>query len=241
MMISERTSTEPIQYYLALPGLPGADVALLAARGALLAHRRFRDRPGYARWFGGTMAKVVLRAPGPDLAELARLHDALLVPEPPEPPLLAVFRPRPRDRAPFLRDLKLYSGSVGAIPGLDWPGEGLWLPLYLNADLNMSAGKVAAQAAHAALIAQATFGGERWAAWTNAGGSLAMLRVPERLIVERLGSGAWAAVADAGRTAVPGGSLTVAVGPPDDPSAWPRDEATLLALAPPRHAPKPRV
>ncbi|MDA8219050.1 MAG: hypothetical protein M0Z94_15710, partial [Dehalococcoidales bacterium] len=110
-------SNEPVQYYLALPGLPGAELALLTARGALLAHRRFRDRPGYSRWLSGAMAKIVLRAAAGELVAIARAHDGLLVPEPPDLPVLAVLRPRPRARAPFVQDLKLYSGSVGAVPG----------------------------------------------------------------------------------------------------------------------------
>lgn len=234
-------SVEPIQYYLAAPGLPGAELALLAARGALQAHRRFRDRPGYSRWAAGTMAKVVLRATAEEIVALARLHDGLLLPEPPEAPVLAVFRPRPRDRAPFLAHLKLYSGSVGALPDVNLPTSGLWLPFYLNADLSMSAGKVAAQAAHAGLLAQLAYGGKpRWTEWTQAGAQIALLRSPEVEIGRGLAEGRLIGVEDAGRTAVPGGSLTVAAGLPAGVEDWPLSEATLLAVAPVRFAPRPR-
>jgi PTH2 family peptidyl-tRNA hydrolase len=234
-------SNESIQYYLAAPALAGAELAMLAARGALAAHRRFRNLPGYTRWFAGTMAKVALRTAPEELAYLARAHDGLLLPEPPEIPVLAVFRPRPRDRAAFLSHLKLYSGSVGALPGVSLPTEGLWLPLYLNADLNMSAGKVAAQAAHAALLAQAEWGRSgRWTEWLQTGGQMALLRAPETAIVSGLEEGRLTAVQDAGRTAVPGGSLTVAAAMPSEPGNWPLAAATLLALAPARFAPRPR-
>lgn len=238
---SEAGSGEPVQYYLAVPGLPGAELALLAARGALLAHRRFRTRPGYGRWLAGTMAKVVLRAGAEEVAGIARAHDGLLLPEPPDQPLLAVLRPRPRSRAPFVAGLKLYAGSVGAVPGAAWPAAGLWVPLFANGDLDLSAGKMAAQTAHAALALLGSAGGTpRWAAWQEAGMPMALLRVPGAVLRRLALAGQACAVADAGRTAVPGGSLTVAAGPPSDPDWWPRDEATLLAAGDARSVPRPR-
>ncbi len=235
---------ETVEYFVAAPGLPGAEVALLAARGALLAHRRFRNRPGYARWFQSSMAKVVLRAEDEDVTRLVRntAEDALLLPEPPALPVMAVFRPRPRERLPFLHQLKLYSASVGALPRVTLPGEGLWLPLYLNSELSMSAGKAAAQAAHAMLAALERFGrSAAWAEWLQAGAELALLRAPEEQLRATAGRGQAAVVRDAGRTAVPSGSLTCAAGLPGEPAQWPIEGATLMALAPLRFAPTPRA
>nr|MDA8219410.1 aminoacyl-tRNA hydrolase [Dehalococcoidales bacterium] len=110
-----------------------------------------------------------------------------------------------------------------------------------NGELGLSAGKVAAQTAHAALVLQ----GERgqlaaWAKWQAAGLPMALLRAPARLVRELVAGGQAFGVEDAGRTQTPSGSLTVAIAPPSLPADWPRDDATILATADARTVPKPR-
>jgi peptidyl-tRNA hydrolase, PTH2 family len=207
--------TEPVQYYLAVAGLPGADLALLAARGAILAHRRFRGHPGYARWHSRSMAKVVLRAEAGEIASLARAYDGLTIPEAPDVPQLAVFRPRPKSQAAFLGQLKLYSGRIGPSVRAEWPQGDLYVPVFLNADLDLSAGKTAAQVAHAMLLVQEVCGALGvWRDWLVAGMPTALARAPEpwlrRLIKD---ARAWG-VEDEGRTETPTGSLTVAASAP---------------------------
>ncbi|MCL5108479.1 MAG: hypothetical protein M1401_06395 [Chloroflexi bacterium] len=224
--------SEPVQYYLAVPGLPGADLALLAARGAILAHRRFRGHPGYARWHAGSMAKVVLRAEAEELAVLASAHDGLTIPEAPDVPQLAVFRPRFKNQAAFLSHLKLYSGRLAPSLRADWPEDGLYLPLLLNASLDLSAGKWAAQVAHAVLLWQEAQGSTAlWGQWLVAGLPLALLRAAERTLATAVAEGRAYGVEDEGRTETAPGTLTVAAAAPGSLSQWRNEpEVNLSAL-----------
>ena len=225
---------EPIEYYVAAAGLPGADLALLAARGALLAHRRFRGRPGYARWLAGSQAKVVLRAEPDQIAALARVHDGLTIPEAPDTPQIAVFRPRPKPQAAFVADLKLFSGRVAPSIRADWPETpSLFAPLVYAAELDLSAGKLAAQVAHAALALQES--GARspvWPQWLAAGLPFALVRAPGETLARLIGAGLAFGVADEGRTEIPAGSLTAAASPPSSLERWRAEPgAVLVALA----------
>jgi peptidyl-tRNA hydrolase, PTH2 family len=226
-------NTEPVEYYLAVPGLPGTELALLAARGALLAHRRFRARPGYQRWYAGAMAKVVLRAEAEEITTLARAYDGLTIPEAPDLPLLAVFRPRPKRQALFLSHLKLYSGRVAPSTRAEWPQDNRHVPLFLNASLDLSAGKLAAQAAHAALVLRAANSRRPgWAEWLAAGLPLALARVPAPLLEQMVEEGRAWGVTDEGRTEVTAGSLTIAAAPPGSLGEWQTEpDVALLALA----------
>ena len=233
MRLSTRAEgpTEPVQYYLAVPGLPGADLALLAARGAILAHRRFRGHPGYARWHSRSMAKVVLRAEASEIAALSRAYDGLTIPEAPDAPQLAVFRPRPKSQAAFLGQLKLYSGRIGPSVRADWPEGDLYVPLFLNADLDLSAGKVAAQVAHAMLLVQEACGTLAvWRDWLAAGMPTALARAPERWLRRLVEEARAWGVEDEGRTETPRGSLTAAASSPGNLSAW-RGESDVALLA----------
>lgn len=226
-----RSESEPVQYYLAVLGTPGADLALLAARAAILAHRRFRRHPGYAKWRNGSQAKVVLRAEPAEIAALARAHDGLAVPEPPDAPLLAVFRPRAKGQAAFLAHLKLYSGRLAQSVRAEWPESGLHAPILVNADLDVSAGKLAAQVAHAALALQEASGElPTWRDWLAAGMPLALLLVPGRRLAELVEAGRAYGVEDEGRTEVPAGSVVAAAGPPGQLARW-RAEPDLALLA----------
>ncbi len=226
---------EPVQYYLAVPGLAGAGLALLAARGALLAHRRFRGHPGYARWHDGSMAKVVLRAESDEIALLARTRDGLTIPELPDTPLLAVFRPRSRDQASFLASLKLYSGRLAKTPLAEWPADSSVTPfvtLFVNGDLDLSAGKLAAQTAHAALEVQARAGrASAWNDWLDRGMPLALVRVPQRVLLGMLDVGEAFGVEDEGRTEIPRGTIAAAGAPPSVLARWAsRPDYSLLAI-----------
>lgn len=223
---------EPIEYYVAAAGLPGADLALLAARGALLAHRRFRARPGYARWLAGSQAKVVLRAEPDEIAALARLHDGLTIPELPDTPRIAVFRPRPKPQAAFVADLKLFSGRIGPSIRADWPPEiGLDAPLVYAAELDLSAGKLAAQIAHAALALQEECAGRpTWSDWLAAGMPLALLRAPGATLKRLIAAGRAFGIEDEGRTEIPAGSLTAVASAPGSLDLW-RAEPDVALVA----------
>lgn len=225
--------SESVQYYVAVPGLPGAELALVAARGAVLAHLRYRLHPGYARWHRGSMAKVVLRAATEEIAALARSHDGLAIPEPPDDPVVAVFRPRPRSRAGFLSHLKLYSGRLGRSALPDWPASGLHVPLLINGDLDLSAGKAAAQAAHAILALEEARGSStEWRDWLAAGLPLAVLRMPESVLSRVVAAGEAFGVEDEGRTEIPTGSLTAAAALPGELGRWrDRPDVDLLAFS----------
>ena len=222
---------EPVQYYLAVPGLAGAALALLAARGALLAHRRFRGHPGYARWHDGSMAKVVLRAEPSEIALLSRMRDGLTIPDLPDTPQLGVFRPRSRDQAAFLATFKLYSGRLARTPLADWPA-GTFVTLFVNGDLELSAGKVAAQVAHVALDVQARAGrASAWSGWLDLGMPLVLVRVPQRALLGMLDAGEAYGVADEGRTEIPRGTIAAGGSPPTDLARWTsRPDFSLLAL-----------
>ena len=224
-------AAEPVEYYVAVPGIPGTALALLAGRGAILAHRRFRGHPGYARWHDGSMAKVMLRAASEELVALARAHDGLALPEEPDVPRLAVFRPRPKDRAQFLAHLKLYSGRVAWSTRAEWPQSDLHVPVLLNGELDLSAGKLAAQVAHAVLVLQEAWGTLAvWADWLATGTPLALLKAPERLLVRLVEEGRAWGVQDEGRTEIAAGSLTAAATPPGTLDAW-RAEPEMALLA----------
>jgi PTH2 family peptidyl-tRNA hydrolase len=222
---------ESIQYYLGAGGLPGADLALLAARAALLAHRRFRARPGYARWLQGSQAKVVLRAEPEEITALASGHDGLCIPEPPDTPQIAVFRPRPKPQAAFVGHLKLFSGRIGPSVRADWPEPGLHVPVVYSADLDLSAGKLAAQAAHAVLVLQDECGRRPvWTEWLAAGMPLALLRAPGETLARLREAGVAFGVEDEGRTQIPAGSLAAVAGPPGSLDRW-RAEPDVVLVA----------
>lgn len=233
MRVSTRAEgrAESVQYYVGVPGLPGADLVLLAARGAILAHRRFRGHPGYARWHAGSMAKVVLRAEADEIATLARAQAGLTIPEAPDVPLLAVFRPRAKSQATFLAHLKLYSGRIGPSARAEWPERDLYAPVFINGDLDLSAGKVAAQVAHAMLLLQQACGAlPAWGEWLAAGLPIALVRAPERRLSTLVGEGRAWGVEDEGRTETPQGSLTAAASPPGTLASW-RGEPDVTLLA----------
>ncbi|PZD94458.1 peptidyl-tRNA hydrolase [Paenibacillus sambharensis] len=90
----------------------------------------------------------------------------------------------------------------------------------VNHDLGMSAGKIAAQTAHAAttltlhaLLNEKGGSQELFRAWLESGQRKIVLKGKANELAELAGSG-YLAIRDAGHTEVPSGSLTVVVLPP---------------------------
>ncbi|MBI4318966.1 MAG: hypothetical protein HY675_10795 [Chloroflexi bacterium] len=229
--ISARAVSEPVEYYAAVPGIPGAELALLAARAAIIAHHRFHLHPGYSRWYNGSMAKVVLRAEPDDMARLAQTREGIATPSSPDVPRLVVFRPRPKNRASFLAHLKLYTGRLARTPLQEWPVDASCVAIFANDDLELSAGKFAAQAGHAILTLQKVCSAlPDWSRWLATGASLALFRAPQPLLTRLLAEHKAYGVQDEGRTEIPAGSLAAAVAPVSDLAHWSREpDLALLA------------
>jgi len=224
-----QAASEPVQYYIAVPGIPGAELALLAARAAVLAHHRFHSHPGYSRWYNGSMAKVVLRAEVDEMVNLGRTREGIAIPSLPDVPKLVVFRPRPKSRAAFLSHLKLYTGRLARTPMEEWPNDGPYVAIFANANLELSAGKFAAQAAHAILALQkACSSSPDWSMWLGIGAPLALVRAPQSLLVRLIADGKAYGVQDEGRTEIPAGSLAAASAPIGDLAQWSREPNMAL-------------
>lgn len=209
-----------IEYFVAERGRLGdGALGLLAARGALLGHARWRDRPTYARWHARVMTKVVLGATAADLAHVRTATETLPLTAGGDeavgdvPVALLVLPPQPKAA---LRDLlgalRLAPKQRGLAPE---PIERPALVLVAAGDLGMHGGKLAAQCAHAALLAQVAFGRHPgWATWVVQGRPLALRRAPSTELTALETAYPGAAVHDAGHTQVPAGALTVVALPP---------------------------
>lgn len=225
---------EVVEYYVAERGRHGdGALALLAARGALLGHVRWSGRPGYRHWHDAIMTKVVLEA-GPEVLERVRGGTETLAlradggeAAPGEVVALLVLPPQPKAlAAPYLGHLRLVPKRRGRASE---PSAGPVLVLVVAGDLGMHGGKLAAQVAHAALLAQAAYAHHpAWARWAATGAPLALRRAPSTLLAALAERYRASVVHDAGRTQVAAGALTVVAVPPGVP-----DGATLLReLAP---------
>lgn len=220
-----------VQYYVAPAGVhsDGA-LALLAARAALLGEARWGTRADYRSWRTIRMTKIVLEATADDFALVRRLPDALAVggdgrqADADEPAALIVLPPGPRSAAPApIGQLHLARKRRGRAPE---PESGPVLVLVAADDLGMHGGKLAAQAAHGALLAtgNADRRAQGWAEWECAGEPLALRRASSAVLAELETRYPGGAVHDAGFTQVASGSLTVVAVPPGVPEA-----ADLLA------------
>lgn len=209
-----------VQYYVAPVGAhaDGA-LALLAARAALLGQVRWSGRAEYVRWRTIMMTKIALEASPAEFERARALPDALTLRADGreatvgEPGAILVLPPQSRATAgPALETLRLARKRRGRAPE---PPTGPTLILVAAADLGMHGGKLAAQAAHAALLAErAAAQGPRWTAWEQAGISLALRRAPSPVLAELATRYPDSAVHDAGFTQVASGSLTVVAVPP---------------------------
>ena len=223
-----------VQYYVAARGRhSNGALALLAARGALLGHARWHARPDYRRWHDHVMTKVVLEAGDEELARVQAATETLALgadggeATAGAPAALLVLPPQPKAAAaPLLGTLRLVPKRRGPTPE---PAARPALLLVAAADLGMHGGKLAAQAAHAALLAQAAYGHRpAWAVWTAAGAPLALHRAASDALAPLAARYPGGAVHDAGHTQVAAGALTVVAVPPDAPEG----ERLLRELAP---------
>ena len=128
-------------------------------------------------------------------------------------------------RERLLVGLQAYSPGVGELPSrpVALDDEAPTMALAVNADVVMSAGKLAAQVGHAVLLGAQAFGArdaDAVARWASAG---------HRCVVLRASGAQWAAlqrdercavVRDAGITEVAHGSETVLALAPGPPRAW---------------------
>ncbi|MED4603643.1 aminoacyl-tRNA hydrolase [Paenibacillus validus] len=103
------------------------------------------------------------------------------------------------------------------------PNRDLVQYYVVNEELSMSAGKIAAQVAHAAttmtlhVLLQDQGSHETYQAWLNQGQKKIVLKGSERELL-RLTDEGYLSIRDAGHTEVPSGSLTVVVLPPMEKS-----------------------
>lgn len=212
-----------VQYYVALQGeyADGA-LALLAARAALLGQARWSTSADYQRWRRVRMTKVVLEAPPQDVAHLRSATEAVVLlsgggeASATECAALLVLPPQTRAAAaPLLGHLRLARKRRGRAPE---PADGPALVLVAAADLGMHGGKLAAQVAHAALLAESAYArSAAWQAWTLAGAPLALRSAPSVALASLAAQYPASAVHDAGFTQVAAGSLTVVAVPPGEP------------------------
>jgi len=209
-----------VEYFIAEQGrLSDGALGLLAARAALAGHARWRARPAYSAWHARVMTKVVLVATA---EELARIHastetlalspDGEEVPANAEPMLL-VLPPQPKDvMIDLVGHLRLAPKERGPTPE---PVAGPALVLAAAGDLGMHGGKLAAQCAHAALLANQSYGRHSgWGDWSSAGRPMALRRLNSGPLAELAARFPGGAVHDAGHTQVPAGALTVVPVPP---------------------------
>jgi peptidyl-tRNA hydrolase len=204
-----------VQYYVSPAGVhaDGA-LALLAARAALLGQARWSGRAEYRRWRTVMMTKVVLEASASDFERARKLPDALTMHADgreatcDEPGTLLVLPPQPRATVESpLGMLRLARKRRGRAPE---PAVGPTLVLVAADDLGMHGGKLAAQAAHAALLAEgAAAHRPTWVAWEQAGAPLALRRATSTVLALLAARYPGGTVHDAGFTQVASGSLTV--------------------------------
>jgi peptidyl-tRNA hydrolase len=151
---------DPLIMYLVVrrERVPSRPLLLAAAAATTVrADRRFRGDPAWsarcAAWHAGSFRKVTLRANERDWARLLERF-ALVTGGSSDQPYLAVLPPRARSEVePFLRSLQAYVIDPADLPAEPEPAAGNPTVLMsVNPALVMSAGKLVAQVAHAALM-----------------------------------------------------------------------------------------
>ncbi|MTE21507.1 peptidyl-tRNA hydrolase [Streptomyces sp. TRM43335] len=213
------------------PGPPARTDALETAARAVLAllsdERAVREDGAWRRavddWQDGRIRKVVRRARGAEWRRACALPGITVtgngttgeagagdegVADGASPAEVRVFPPVPLDGWP--RELARLQVSGTELDDPVPPAEpGPRLPvLWLNPELEMSAGKAMAQAGHGAQLAWWELDGEARAAWRAAGFPLAVRTAPPGAW-ERLTSAGLPVVRDAGFTEIAPGSATV--------------------------------
>ncbi|SEQ45870.1 peptidyl-tRNA hydrolase [Streptomyces radiopugnans] len=198
------------------PGPPARTDALrTAARAVLvmLSDERATDPGGpwhqaVRDWQDGRIRKVVRRARGAEWRRACALPGVTVTGDGGHPAEVRVFPPVPLDGWP--KDLARLQVSGTELedpvpPVAPEPGTPV---LWLNPELEMSAGKAMAQAGHGAQLAWWALDGAARAAWRAAGFPLAVRTAP-RGRWERLTESGLPVVRDAGFTEIAPGSATV--------------------------------
>ena len=212
--------TELVQPIVMLRFGSHEDAVRCVAEASLRAYVSAPDLPEWEQWLAGSFTKTVRRA-RPAEYEKARAAGPLAEVRRGEAAALA-FAPAPTDKLP--RPIARLQVSGTELPRLGWPedeGAACRTRIALNADLGMSTGKTAAQAAHAMWAVWLQLGELDRAAWLDeglaarfegvAGDNLALGKVTGAVLDAfgaELGVKAYAAIHDNGRTEVDPGSLT---------------------------------
>jgi len=198
------------------PGPPARTDALQAAARAVLVllsderatdpggpwHRAVRD------WQDGRIRKVVRRARGAEWRRASALPGITVTGDGEHPAEVRVFPPVPLDGWPKdLARLQVSGTELAdpAPPAAPAPGTPV---LWLNPELEMSAGKAMAQAGHGAQLAWWDLDAAARAAWRAAGFPLAVRTAPPG-VWEGLLTAGLPVVRDAGFTEIAPGSATV--------------------------------
>ena len=196
------------------------DAVRCVAEASLRAYVSAPDLPEWEQWLAGSFTKTVRRA-RPAEYEKARAAGPLAEVHRGEAAALA-FAPAPTDKLP--RPIARLQVSGTELPRQGWSeneGAACHTRIALNADLGMSTGKAAAQAAHAMWAVWLQLGELDRAAWSNEGLAARFESVPEENLAlgkvtgavldafgAELGVKAYVAIHDNGRTEVDPGSLT---------------------------------
>uniref|UniRef100_A0AAU2JXQ8 peptidyl-tRNA hydrolase n=1 Tax=Streptomyces sp. NBC_00049 TaxID=2903617 RepID=A0AAU2JXQ8_9ACTN len=189
------------------------DALETAARAVLvlLTDERARDEGEWAEavrdWQDARIRKVVRRARGAEWRKAETLPGVTVTSD--DGTQVRVFPPVPLDGWPKELAKLQVSGTDLDDPEPVAPATGPGLPvLWLNPDLDMSAGKAMAQAGHAAQLAWWELTGAERTAWQDSGFRLAVRTSARERWAELSGSGL-PVVRDAGFTEIAPGSCTV--------------------------------
>jgi peptidyl-tRNA hydrolase len=193
---------------------PGRTDALEAAARAVvtfLTDERASGDGGWAdpvrAWTDGRIRKVVRRARGAEWRRAGALPGLTVTHRTAE---VRVFPPVPLDGWP--RDLAKLQVSGTDLDDPERPADpGAHEPvLWLNPELEMTAGKAMAQVGHAAQLGLAALTPDAREAWQEAGYPLAVRTASKQKWADLLGDGAVPVVRDAGFTEVAPGTCTAA-------------------------------
>lgn len=189
-----------------LVGPDGSHLGVIesAAKASTLALAKNPSDPSWRAWLAGQFTKTVRRVKPTVLAQVEALGATLVTESSGAvaaalPPSLYADLPKAAARAQV-------QGLQRDLPEPSWqPSSGLWV--VLNADLGMSTGKAAAQAAHALMAAAVEFSGLDPAALRAAAQQARFAWVASRTF-ETLAQRAEVVIADAGHTEVAAGTRT---------------------------------
>jgi peptidyl-tRNA hydrolase len=231
---ARKAQSDPLVQYIVVrrervPSL--SELVATTAAAVVVADRRFAADPAWAgriaAWRAASFRKVTLRANERDWPRLLVEHEAVCAPA--GDPFVAVLPPRYRSQnSKLLRSLQAYTSATSELErGNARASARPCLVLAVNPALTMSAGKLLAQAGHAAMIAAdapARLGADAaWssalAAWQDAGHPV-LVTWPDGAAWERaLSDLPCVVVTDSGLTEITPGSRTVlAVRPLDGPA-----------------------